>query len=286
MAEYIEQAVYSILNQSYPNLELIVVDDNSTDATLEVLKNITDPRLQVHQNKENNGTYFCKNFGLIEAKGDFIAFQDADDISDPYRVAKCLNAFNLNPQLKIVKVSYLRFFEGSYKLWFRSYVDGVMAAMLKKEVIEEIGFFDNVRVSADTEFIDRAKKKYGSNVVITLDEFLYFALQSKQGLTSTEALDSSKRKIYSVNYRAWHNSTAQLYVDFPIQKRPFPVGDETLLSKNLEPVKNYFTKVSATVEAISLPTTKALEWKKKTHLKVTNFQKQIMLHYALSAHKK
>lgn len=75
----IRRAVLSVLNQSYHNLELIVVDDASTDCTADVLAEIEDPRMKVICHKKNKGVAGALNTGARAAKADFIAFQDSDD---------------------------------------------------------------------------------------------------------------------------------------------------------------------------------------------------------------
>ena len=74
------QAVKSILDQSYKDLELILIDDNSTDRSTEVLKKYNDPRIKLIKNL-NNGLASALNTGINEASGEYIARMDADDIS-------------------------------------------------------------------------------------------------------------------------------------------------------------------------------------------------------------
>ena len=76
----------SILNQTYKNIEIIVVDDKSTDSTLSILKSVNDSRVRIisHPNRSTVGA--IRSFGVKFAKGDYIAVQDADDISFPKRL--------------------------------------------------------------------------------------------------------------------------------------------------------------------------------------------------------
>ena len=74
----IERAITSVLNQTYADLELIVVDDGSTDKTKEIIQTIDDVRLRyIYQN--NSGACEARNKGILAAKGEYIAFQDSDD---------------------------------------------------------------------------------------------------------------------------------------------------------------------------------------------------------------
>ncbi len=76
----ISRAVLSVLNQSYGDLEIIIVDDCSTDNTEEVVKNIRDKRIHYVRHKTNQGACAARNTGILLAKGEYIAFQDSDDV--------------------------------------------------------------------------------------------------------------------------------------------------------------------------------------------------------------
>ena len=86
-AGVIEKAIKSVLEQTYTNLELIIVDDGSTDNTREVVTSISDPRLKyVYQ--ENAGACVARNRGIDAARGDIIAFHDSDDLWYPDKLSK------------------------------------------------------------------------------------------------------------------------------------------------------------------------------------------------------
>ena len=79
-AQYVAQAIESVLNQTYSNVEIIVVDDGSTDNTKEILEGLAlqDSRV-VPINKNNEGVSIARNTGLLAAKGEYVSFVDADD---------------------------------------------------------------------------------------------------------------------------------------------------------------------------------------------------------------
>ena len=78
-ARTLPRAIASVLNQDYRNLELLVVDDASSDDTAAVVAAIADPRIRYIRLPKNGGASHARNAGLAEAKGAFIAFQDSDD---------------------------------------------------------------------------------------------------------------------------------------------------------------------------------------------------------------
>jgi glycosyltransferase involved in cell wall biosynthesis len=85
-AKYLHEAMASILGQTFADLELIVVDDGSTDATPEVIARVQDPRLRAFR-REHSGLVATLNFGVEQARAKWIARQDADDLSAPERLA-------------------------------------------------------------------------------------------------------------------------------------------------------------------------------------------------------
>ena len=76
--DFIEKAVFSVLNQSYPHFELIVIDDGSYDGSIKVVENIKDTRIKLFK-QSNGGVSSARNKGIEIAKYDLIAFLDADD---------------------------------------------------------------------------------------------------------------------------------------------------------------------------------------------------------------
>ena len=79
-ANLIEKSIESVLNQTYQNFELIIIDDGSTDNTEEIIQSIDDDRIRYIKYETNKGATYARNLGIKEATGDYISFQDSDDI--------------------------------------------------------------------------------------------------------------------------------------------------------------------------------------------------------------
>lgn len=94
---YLKDAAKSILNQTYKNFEFIIVDDASTDESLEYLSSLKDRRIRLIKNNENLGLAASLNKALKIAKGEYIARMDADDISLPDRFKEQVNFLIKNP---------------------------------------------------------------------------------------------------------------------------------------------------------------------------------------------
>ena len=87
-APYIQAAIQSVLNQTYRNWELLIVDDCSSDNTDEILAQINNPQIRCFKNAQNCGAALSRNKALKEAKGQWIAFLDSDDIWMPDKLEK------------------------------------------------------------------------------------------------------------------------------------------------------------------------------------------------------
>lgn len=93
---YLKESARSILNQTYSNLEFIIVDDASNDESLSFLKSLKDPRISLIINKKNLGLAASLNLALKKATGAYIARMDADDISTPSRLQNQLHFLKTN----------------------------------------------------------------------------------------------------------------------------------------------------------------------------------------------
>lgn len=95
-AKYIKKAIISVLNQTYENWELIIIDDCSTDNTYEIIKTFNDNRIIYLKNATNNGAAISRNRALKVAKGKWIAFLDSDDIWKSEKLEKQINFMKKN----------------------------------------------------------------------------------------------------------------------------------------------------------------------------------------------
>ena len=112
-AHLISETLDSILVQTYPNWECIVVDDGSTDTTADVMREYIkkDRRFQYHQRPDNKkkGPNSCRNFGFELSKGECIKWFDSDDVMLPYLLEKQVLSFAKNVEMSVCKLSYFDF---------------------------------------------------------------------------------------------------------------------------------------------------------------------------------
>ena len=115
-AEFITEAILSVQKQTYPDWELLVIDDASKDFTLSKVQTLAkeDPRIKILENKKNKGTGFSRNKGIRAAQGDFIAFLDADDLWKANKLETQLEFMKSN-ELSVSYSSYERIAENGQK---------------------------------------------------------------------------------------------------------------------------------------------------------------------------
>ncbi len=164
---YIAEAIQSVLNQDYPNIELIVIDDGSVDGSAEFAESF-GPRVRVIR-QANAGVAAARNRGLAEARGELIAFLDADDVWLPGKLSVQVAYLNQNPDTAVVYGIFTRWHakpDGSFdpppapavenpqnplvlahsgwiytELLLGSIVH-VITAMIRRDVAERLGGFD------------------------------------------------------------------------------------------------------------------------------------------------
>jgi GT2 family glycosyltransferase len=175
-ADYIAQAIESVLIQSYPRVELIIVDDGSTDATRDVVAAFEDERIK-YIYKENGGASSARNLAIKEATGEYIMPLDADDMITPDFIVKHLRQFQSDPNADLVYCDVLLIDSAGKPIKVmekpeyqdrRSMVRDLFQAGhpvipfrlgIRRSVFDKIGFYDeNLTVAEDYDMIRRFVK--------------------------------------------------------------------------------------------------------------------------------
>lgn len=105
-AKYIDQAIQSILAQTFSNFELIIINDGSTDNTHQVISSFSDERIKYYQNNGNKGLIYTRNKLIELSNFEFIAFLDSDDLAENTRLEKQYNILLTNDTLSFVSSSF------------------------------------------------------------------------------------------------------------------------------------------------------------------------------------
>jgi glycosyltransferase involved in cell wall biosynthesis len=217
--KFISNAIESCLSQTHKNIEIIVLDDNSTDGSLDVLSKYRDiPNVHIYLYNQNMGPYWLRNSVLDKINGEFLTILDSDDVDDPEKFEKQIQCFNQNPELVCVSCQYERIDE---KVSL-----GYPSMMFKKKVIDQIGYFDSVRMGADSEFYERVVKVFGKKSIHHISEVLQRGVRRSDGLTRIVPENSSPRTKYTSNFLEWHRKTRKPFIKFPLDKRPFDISEE------------------------------------------------------------
>lgn len=209
----VEYAVNSILKQSHRNFELLICDDNSSDGTLNILNNLAkkDSRIRVFKSKYNQGTYNIRNSLLELAKGEYITFQDSDDVAHPQRLAEQLEHIKSNNLLvsscrwiRVAPEGNLVFFSDGLMLRFC-----VVSTMVHRTVFNFVPKFRSSLVAADTEFHENCLLLLGHGKVGVLDKPLILGLWGEGSLTKMENLNAEHNGFVAPRRRAYSEIAAR-----------------------------------------------------------------------------
>ncbi|MDX0605611.1 glycosyltransferase [Sinorhizobium medicae] len=177
----IERSLRSLIDQTLRNLEILVIDDASTDNSMMIIRKmaLSDRRIRVIANKRQIGTGASRNRGLQAAAGEYVTFQDGDDFSAPSRLEMQYEAFKKSSETKIVLCNYVRVSECGLRLEIndRRVMKCIISMMFpRKEVIEKVGYFVEGNLSEDADFYERIKIAFGERCEVVVFRTLYEAL--------------------------------------------------------------------------------------------------------------
>ena len=253
-SEHIRTAVDAVLGQTHFNLELIIVNDHSSDETLEkALKyRERDSRVRVFSLAENRGPYVARNVGLVHARGDYIAVHDSDDFSHPQRLEMQLK-WILEKGACACMTGWVRADDKGRVLLL---ADGrilhrdLSSMIFSRHVFETLGFFDHVRASGDSEYLHRITSYFGAeNVLLHTGTCLALGRLRPDSLTRCAAFGyddfgfNPVRARYWEMFRRWHNECRHSgnvpYLDFPQSQRRFQAPEELCSPGHMPPYEIY-----------------------------------------------
>lgn len=218
-SDYVEEAVNSILRQTYEDFEFIIIDDCSTDDSAEKVKNIKDNRIKlIESNNKNMGVSHAVNTGIKNSRGDYIVRMDADDVSEPDRIEKLItfalkeNADLIGSQFDVFSDTTIpdglyRFMEYSNKIIEPIEIISNFTVMMpisqptfciKKDIFDE-GFYYNTSLltAEDYELLGRLlinnKKAYKVPEKLVHYRYVNTSLSNKRSLETT--INSIKIKL-------------------------------------------------------------------------------------------
>ncbi|MHC8412233.1 glycosyltransferase family 2 protein [Pseudomonas sp. Hz4] len=211
---YIEKAVDSVLNQSERDLELIVIDDGSTDDSLTYLRQINDPRFTLVE-QANAGAHNAINRGLELAKGDYLAILNSDDIFHPDRLRRCIEALqqdnadlvttwievinadgkplgvkqawqNMLPwSVPNIEKSFSATNDFALNLLVSNFVSTTSNIVFTRQLYDEIGGMRNLRFAHDWDFMFRAADAY--KCIVLPEALMKYRIHGSNTISSNRA---------------------------------------------------------------------------------------------------
>ncbi|MCK5811892.1 MAG: glycosyltransferase [Clostridiales bacterium] len=189
--KYIKKAIDSVLNQSHKQVELIIVDDGSTDNTATLIKSYKSENISYYY-QENSGPGAARNLGINYAKGSLIAFIDHDDVWYKDKLFKQITYHRYHPDVSVLFTKHNLVFEDPTKdySWVQTiehqkrYSTRVPSSqLLEKSVLNQLGLFnESLKLGEDFDFLNRIIES--SLQIHTLDEILYDKLIHDNNISS------------------------------------------------------------------------------------------------------
>lgn len=204
--KYIKAAINSVLKQTYSEIEIIAVDDGSLDNTMEIAKSFSQIR---YYRQENKGVSASRNFGMSVARGDYIAFLDADDLYTPDKIEKQVNLLENNADIDVVyndgtivddnlkvigtlKSEYVLENQADFLacLLFRQLVPVPASIMIRKKCMEDGILYNETYSNAeDYDFIIRLAERYKFGYI---PEPLYIYRRHENNLTNAHGIQQKR----------------------------------------------------------------------------------------------
>ena len=206
-APYISLAIKSILNQTYKDLELLIIDDGSTDGTEEVVKKFTDTRIR-YIKFEHQGRSSALNLGLEKAKYEIISIMDADDIAHPQKLGKQISqlsgkeneicftdaVFFKNKKIKYINQNRFKENEINETLALHGHFTNSTFMFYKNFIIKYGGYNKSIEIGEDYDLWLRIKNK--SNFIF-VNEILQYQRIRENSLTSYNS-EKTRTSIYNI----------------------------------------------------------------------------------------
>ncbi len=237
--QWIETALRSLAAQTWRNLEVIVVDDCSTDNSLVEARKFAakDDRFKIIASDVNRGAYGCRNLGMEVAKGHFITVHDADDWSHPRKIQLQIEHLRANPST-VANLSQCARIEEDltfFAQFGREILRQNSSALLfeKDTVFSKLGYWDEVKFGADTEYHHRIQATFGADSapiarlgLLSLTRY-HSASLTGGGKNSTVRGIVGARRDYVRKFTDWHNQNSAvengLFLERGVTERPFPI---------------------------------------------------------------
>ena len=229
--EWVSDTISSILSQTFRDFELIVVDDGSSDNSIDIVKSFEDDRIKIIK-QQNKGVSSARNRGFLEAKGKFIAFVDADDIWRYRHLEYLVESFKRYPDAIFVansidiqkskRVKDKDIYLDDIKFTNFSYIDSISknifnihigSVMFKRESLDNIGvFYEDISIGEDVNLLIRASCK-GQAILCNYKGMVYRIIDTKGAMLSQRGVEYLPKYLKGLK-----RSKCQLLINLKLQK--------------------------------------------------------------------
>lgn len=221
-------AVRSVVNQTWRNIEVLLVDDGSPpdhDAVLAAAVELDPERIRLLRMERNGGTYLARNRALSEATGEYFTVHDSDDWAHPARIEHQIRDLiqsdgRVGNYCVGVRADENLLFSLPGVPPFRTNESSLLFHI--QTALPQIGFYDASRKGADTEYSLRMRRVLGEDAVGSLGSILSFIRLSRDSLSRSEFKAGWRhpaRAAYRRGFEAWHQRTTDLRIGKPDEKR-------------------------------------------------------------------
>lgn len=252
-AEILPRSINSLIQQTYPDLEIVVVDDASTDDTESVVKSFNDNRIKYIKHDDNRGANVARNTGISQSTGEYIAFQDSDDVWLPHKIQRQVEVFQQSgPEIGLVstgvcrvwpdyQTDYLPGDQWKKQDFMKSLIQNnfipTQAAMIRRECVQRMGDFDNkLPRLQDWEMWIRLSKEYNFELV---DETLVVKNMDVDELSYSRQDADHPRALELIIKR--HKEIFSRYPD-ALAMHLLNIGTQYILQGNPEKGEEYLSK--------------------------------------------
>lgn len=191
---YLEDVIKSILNQTYRNLELLILDDCSVDQSIKIIEQFDDDRIKLFKNRTNQGYVKGLNFLISKCKGKLVARNDQDDISLPLRIEKQVKTFLSLPSLAVLGGQIKTFGLNSKRISYPTSKEDIKAFMLFNTALHHPTIMFN---KSKVQFNDRSL--YNEKLAPSEDYFLWTELSEELHVENLPDI-ILKYRVHTENY--------------------------------------------------------------------------------------
>jgi glycosyltransferase involved in cell wall biosynthesis len=274
--KYIENAIKSVLNQTFTDFELVIIDDFSSDKSAAIAATFESEKVQLIYHEKNCGLSASRNTGIKKANSNYITFLDADDLWKPTFLESIFQLIQNFPEARIFATNYEEVWDAVIKnpcngseilpKYFTGYINffkinikqGIYnhgSVCFHKEVFEKVGFYNKkINFSEDLDFNIRAN--YNFKLAYTNSVQMRYFMQTENQLTQSSLLNKNIPDFDSYENWAKTNSDIKKYLDF----------ERYVLGKRLKKNNDLrWKKMIATIDSSNL------NWKQNILIKMPSF---------------